>query len=76
MNEQFLEYLSISPQSRIEYLKFIIDLADIAIRNKDNPQIKKETVEKAYQAKEQATKLLEEERRKQRGTKRRDEPCL
>lgn len=62
MNPQFAEYLAISPTGRIEYLKFIIDLADIAIRNQNNPEIKPETVEKAYRAKKSATKELEAER--------------
>ena len=76
MNELFFEYLSISPQGRIESLQFIIDLANIAIRNQDNPQIAAETVEQAYKAREHAIKLLEEERRRKRGEKRCDEPCL
>ena len=66
MNRYFEEYLDMSQTGRIEYLKFIIELANFAIRNQDNPQIKRETVEKAYKAKEQAQRQLAEERRQQR----------
>lgn len=76
MNPQFAEYLAISPNGRIEYLKFIIDLADIAIRNKDNPEITPETVEKAYRAKESAAKQLDEERRRQHEQRKRDDRSL
>lgn len=76
MNPQFAEYLAISPTGRIEYLKFIIELADIAIRNKNNPEIKPETLEKAYRAKERATKELEEERSRQREQRKRDDRGL
>lgn len=76
MNDQLLEYLSYSPRGRIEYLKFIIELADIAIKNRDNPQIKPEVVEKAYQAKARATKDLEEERRRQHEQRKRDDRSL
>ena len=76
MNPYFSDYLDVSPNGRIEYLKFMIELADIAIRNRDNPQIAKETVEKAYTVKEQATRELEEERRQQRETRKRDEHSL
>ena len=48
MNPYFSDYLDVSPNGRIEYLRFMIELADIAIRNRDDPQIAKETVEKAY----------------------------
>ena len=70
MTEYFSQYLAISPTGRIEYLKFIIELADIAIRNRDNPQIAPETVEKARQAKEQAERQLEEEKGWQRVQRR------
>lgn len=70
MNEYFSQYLAISPTGRIEYLKFIIELADIAIRNRNNPQIAPETVEKARQAKEQAERQLEEEKSRQREQRR------
>lgn len=76
MNEQFAQYLSFSSRGRIEYLQFIIDLADIAIKNRNNPQVQPETVEKAYRAKEQATKALEEERRYRREQRKRDDRSL
>ena len=76
MNPQFAEYLAMSPYGRIEYLKFIIELADIAIKNKDNPQINPETLEKAYRAKEQATKELAGERSRQHEQRERDDRSL
>ena len=75
MKDLFLEYLSMSPRGRMEYLQFIIDLANIAIHS-GNPRISEETVEKAHHAREQAIALLEEERRQQYGTRKRDEPYL
>ncbi len=76
MKPEFAEYLAYSRTGRIEYLKFISELADIAIRNKNNPEIKPETLEKAYQAKELATKQLEEERSRQREQRKRDDRGL
>lgn len=76
MNPQFAEYLAISPNGRIEYLKFIIELADIAIRNRNNPEITREIVEKAYRTKERAIKDMEEERRQQREQRKRDDRGL
>ena len=76
MNPQFAEYLAISPTGRMEYLKFIIELADIAIRNRNNPEITPETVEKAYRARESAAKQLEEERRRRHEQRKRDDRSL
>jgi flagellar motor component MotA len=76
MKAEFAEYLAYSRTGRIEYLKFIIELADIAIRNRDNPEIKPETLEKAYRAKERATKELEEERSRQREQRKRNDRGL
>ncbi len=76
MNPYFAEYLSMSPYGRIEYLKFIIELADIAIRSQGNPEIKPETVEKAYRAKEQAEKELAAERSYPHEQRKRDDRCL
>lgn len=76
MNPQFAEYLAFSQNGRIEYLKFIIELADIAIKNKNNPEIKPETLEKAYRAKERATKDLAEERSRQHEQRKRDDRSL
>lgn len=76
MNPYFAEYLAMSSYGRIEYLKFIIELADITIRNKANPEIKPETVEKAYRAKEQAEKELAAERSLQHEQRKRNDRCL
>ena len=76
MNRDFAEYLAYSPNGRIEYLKYIIKLADFAIQNKDDPHIAPDTVAKAYQAKENAQRQLEEERRRQHEQRKRDDYCL
>ena len=49
---------------------------DIAIRNKNNPEIKPETLEKAYRAKERAIKDLAEERSRQHEQRKRNDRSL
>ena len=60
MNEAFFEYLSYSPRAARDYLQFIVDIADIAIKNRNNPEIKPETVEKARQCRADALHRLAE----------------
>lgn len=60
MKAEFFEYLSYSPRAARDYLQFIVDIADIAIKNRSNPEIKPETVEKARRCRADALHRLAE----------------
>lgn len=59
MDQGFIDYLAISPKGRQDYLNFIIDLADIAIKNAGSNGITEETVAKAKLCKTDALRQLE-----------------
>ena len=63
MNEDFFEYLGYSPRAMRDYLQFIVDIADITIKNRSNPEIKPETVEKARRCRKDALQRLAEMKR-------------
>ena len=59
VDQGFIDYLAISPRGRRDYLNFIIELADIAIKNAGNDGITEETVAKAKICKADALRQLE-----------------
>lgn len=65
MDQEFIEYLSMSSRGRRDYLNFIIDLADIAINNADKNGITEDTVAKAKVCKADALRQLEQLRKEQ-----------
>lgn len=60
MDKNYLNYLSISPRARRDYLNFIVELSDIAIRNVGNNGITEETAAKASICREDALSQLEQ----------------
>lgn len=59
MDQGFIDYLAISPRGRCDYLNFIIELADIAVKNAGNNGISEETVANAKICKADALRQLE-----------------
>lgn len=60
MDQGFIDYLAISPQGRRDYLNFIIELANIAIKNVGRNGVTEETVAKAKICKADALLQLDQ----------------
>lgn len=60
MDQGFIDYLAISPRGRRDYLNFIIELANIAIKNIGRNGITEETVAKAKICKADALRQLDQ----------------